>query len=83
MAGGERFVPVVRIEPRCGGFVVSPARKRRGGSGKVLEPRSGDQMAHTYTLQIMHCVFSTKGRLLLIADPSGTWDILPPRRRQR
>jgi len=40
-------------------------------------------MAHTYTLQIMHCVFSTKGRLLLIADPSGTWDILPPRRRQR
>ena len=33
-------------------------------------------MAHTYTLQIMHCVFSTKGRLLLIADPSGTWDIL-------
>lgn len=33
-------------------------------------------MAHTYTLNIMHCVFSTKGRLPLITGPSETWDIL-------
>ena len=33
-------------------------------------------MAHTYSLNIMHCVFSTKGRLPLITEPSKTWDIL-------
>ena len=33
-------------------------------------------MAHTYTLNIVHCVFSTKGRLPLIADPCQNWDIL-------
>lgn len=33
-------------------------------------------MAHTYTLNITHCVFSTKGRLLLLTDPPVSWDIL-------
>ena len=33
-------------------------------------------MAHTYTLNIMHCVFSTKRRLPLIASPPQTWDVL-------
>ncbi len=30
-------------------------------------------MAHTYTLQLVHCVFSTKGRSTLIADPPRLW----------
>ncbi len=33
-------------------------------------------MAHTYTLNITHCVFSTKGRLPLIVEPPAAWDIL-------
>ena len=33
-------------------------------------------MAHTYTLNITHCVFSTKGRLPLIEEPPKIWDIL-------
>ena len=33
-------------------------------------------MAYTYTLNLVHCVFSTKGRLPLIADPPHSWDIL-------
>jgi putative transposase len=43
----------------------------------IREPRSGDPtMAHSYTLNIVHCVFSTKGRLPLIADPLKSWDLL-------
>jgi putative transposase len=30
-------------------------------------------MAHTYALQLIHCVFSTKDRLPLINDPSRLW----------
>jgi putative transposase len=30
-------------------------------------------MAHTYTLQLIHCVFSTKRRSALIADPPRLW----------
>jgi putative transposase len=33
-------------------------------------------MAHTYALNITHCVFSTKGRLALIPEPPAAWDIL-------
>jgi putative transposase len=33
-------------------------------------------MAHTYTLNLVHCVFSTKGRLPLISEPSKLWDLL-------
>ena len=33
-------------------------------------------MAHTYTLNLVHCVFSTKGRLPLILKPATTWDTL-------
>ena len=33
-------------------------------------------MAHTYTRNLVHCVFSTKGRLPLIADPPKLWMIL-------
>jgi REP element-mobilizing transposase RayT len=45
---------------------------------EIPEPRSRDRfyMAHTYTLNITHCVFSTKGRLPLILKPSTTWDTL-------
>jgi REP element-mobilizing transposase RayT len=30
-------------------------------------------MAHTYTVQLIHCVFSTKHRSALIADPPRLW----------
>jgi len=30
-------------------------------------------MAHTYALQLVHCVFSTKGRAALIHDPPRLW----------
>jgi len=30
-------------------------------------------MAHTYTRQLIHCVFSTKGRASLITDPARLW----------
>ncbi len=30
-------------------------------------------MAHTYTLQLTHCVFSTKERADIIADPPRLW----------
>jgi len=30
-------------------------------------------MPHTYTLQLVHCVFSTKGRCALINDPPRLW----------
>jgi putative transposase len=44
---------------------------------KGREPRSGDShMAHTYSLNFVHCVFSTKGRLPLIQDPARLWAIL-------
>jgi REP element-mobilizing transposase RayT len=33
-------------------------------------------MAHTYTVNIQHCVFSTKARLPLIEDPQAIWDTL-------
>jgi len=33
-------------------------------------------MAHTYTLNFIHCVFSTKGRLPLIQDRPRLWAIL-------
>jgi putative transposase len=33
-------------------------------------------MAHTYALQLIHCVFSTKGRAALIHDPSRLWTYL-------
>jgi putative transposase len=30
-------------------------------------------MAHTYSLNLIHCVFSTKGRLPLIQNPTRLW----------
>ena len=30
-------------------------------------------MAHTYAIQLVHCVFSTKGRCSLIPDPPRMW----------
>lgn len=33
-------------------------------------------MAHTYTWQWIHCVFSTKERCALIADPPRLWDYM-------
>lgn len=33
-------------------------------------------MAHTYTLQVIHCVFSTKDREPLIAEPARLWDYM-------
>src|SRR5579864_8253888 len=30
-------------------------------------------MAHTYTMQLVHCVFSTKQRSALITDPPRLW----------
>ena len=33
-------------------------------------------MAHTYSLNLVHCVFSTKGRLPLIENPPQLWTTL-------
>ena len=33
-------------------------------------------MPHTYTLQLIHCVFSTKRRSALIADPPRLWNYM-------
>jgi REP element-mobilizing transposase RayT len=33
-------------------------------------------MAHTYSLNYVHCVFSTKRRLPLITDPEKVWDTM-------
>jgi REP element-mobilizing transposase RayT len=33
-------------------------------------------MPHTYSVNLVHCVFSTKGRLPLIRDPQQSWTIL-------
>jgi putative transposase len=33
-------------------------------------------MAHTYSLNLLHCVFSTKGRLPLIQNPAQAWTTL-------
>src|ERR1700689_3685177 len=33
-------------------------------------------MAHTYSLQFIHCVFSTKERMSLITEPSRLWDYM-------
>jgi putative transposase len=33
-------------------------------------------MAHTYSLNLLHCVFSTKGRLPLIRNRSHLWTVL-------
>ena len=33
-------------------------------------------MAHTYSVLFVHCVFSTEGRLPLIAEPEKLWSIL-------
>ena len=33
-------------------------------------------MAHTYSLNLVHCIFSTKGRLELIQNPPQTWATL-------
>ncbi len=33
-------------------------------------------MAHTYTINLAHCVFSTKGRLPLIREPEKVWSVL-------
>jgi IS30 family transposase len=40
-------------------------------------------MAHTYALQLIHCVFSTKGRVALIHDPSRLWTYLRSRQKHR
>lgn len=32
-----------------------------------------NEMAHTYALQLVHCVFSTKNRSAMIADPPRLW----------
>ena len=33
-------------------------------------------MAHTYSLNLVHCVFSTKGRMPLISNPAHLWATL-------
>lgn len=33
-------------------------------------------MPHTYAVNLVHCVFSTKGRLPLIAEPEQSWPVL-------
>jgi REP element-mobilizing transposase RayT len=33
-------------------------------------------MAHTYTLNLVHCVFSTKGRLPIMHNPALVWETL-------
>ena len=33
-------------------------------------------MAHTYNLNYIHCVFSTKRRLPLITDPEKVWNTM-------
>jgi REP-associated tyrosine transposase len=33
-------------------------------------------MAHTYSVVFVHCVFSTKGRLPLIAEPEQLWGMM-------
>ena len=33
-------------------------------------------MAHTYSVNFVHCVFSTKGRLPLIAEPEKLWAMM-------
>jgi REP element-mobilizing transposase RayT len=67
-----------RLELRSSGFDVSPGRKPRVNMRKKFsEPRSGDtSMAHTYTINLAHCVFSTKGRLPLIREPEKVWSVL-------
>ena len=33
-------------------------------------------MAHTYSINLVHCIFSTKNRLPLIAEPEKAWHAL-------
>ncbi len=33
-------------------------------------------MAHTYSVNLVHCVFSTKGRLPLIPEPGKLWAVM-------
>ena len=40
-------------------------------------------MAHTYTSNLLHCVFSTKDRANLIADPKRLWQYLGGIARQK
>lgn len=59
----------LRLEPEA----QAPGRRDPEGS----EPRSGDAfMPHTYSVNLVHCVFSTKGRLPLIREPERSWAIL-------
>lgn len=40
-------------------------------------------MSHTYTCNLVHCVFSTKNRANLIADPKRLWQYVGGIARQK
>lgn len=65
-------------ESRRDGTVLTHTRKLRvDPRNKISEPRSGDaSVAHTYTINLTHCVFSTKRRLPLIREPEKVWSVL-------
>jgi putative transposase len=41
------------------------------------------KMAHTHTSNLLHCVFSTKGRANLISDPARLWEYTGGLARQK
>ena len=43
----------------------------------------GCHMAHTHTCNLVHCVFSTKNRAVLIADPERLWQYFGGSARQK
>jgi putative transposase len=73
------------LSPACERRVIGPKDDESRASGdstcagdvshivstSILE--ESNEMPHTYTLQLIHCVFSTKGRSALIADPPRLW----------
>jgi putative transposase len=49
----------------------------------TITPRYRNHMAHTYTCNLVHCVFSTKDRASLIPDPERLWQYIGGIARQK
>ncbi len=77
-SGGSALSP--GRQPREKDWNRIPAAPAAAAQGVVISLTSttpfgldNDRVAHTYAVQYIHCVFSTKGRATLIAEPPRLW----------
>lgn len=56
--------------------ILEPGAQAPGVCPINAEPHSGDPMANTYDINLVHCIFGTKERLPLIREPENLWSLL-------